>query len=50
MFFLCCCFICLLLIVSARAGVLIMEITGSDVVYMTNVRSPIANLLMLPSG
>jgi hypothetical protein len=50
MFFLCCCFICLLLIVRARAGVLIMEITGSDVVYMTNVRSPIANLLMLPSG
>jgi hypothetical protein len=32
MFFLCCCFICLLLIVSAQAGVLIMEITGSGVV------------------
>jgi hypothetical protein len=40
----------LLLIVSARAGVLIMEITGSGVVYTTNVRSLIANLLMLPSG
>ena len=49
MFFLCCCFICLLLLVSAWAGV-IMEITGSGVAYMTNVRSLIANLLMLLSG
>jgi hypothetical protein len=30
--------------------VLIMEITGSGVVYTTSVRSPLANLLMLPSG
>jgi hypothetical protein len=38
MFFLCGCFICLLLLVSAWAGV-IMEITGSGVAYMTKVRS-----------
>ena len=49
MFFLCCCFIRLLLLVSAWAGV-IMEITDSDVAYMASVRSLIANLLMLPSG
>ena len=33
--------------VAACAGVII--ITGSEVAYMANVRSPIANLLMLPS-
>jgi hypothetical protein len=49
MFFLCCCFIFLLLLVSAWAGA-IMEIAGSGVAYMTNVGSLIANLLMLPSG
>ena len=49
MFFLCCFFVCLVLLVSAWAGVII-GITGSGVAYMASNRSLIANLLMLPSG
>jgi len=49
MFFLCCFFACLMLLVSALAGAII-GITGSDVAYMASDRSLIANLLMLPSG
>ena len=49
MFFLCCFFVCLVLLVSAWAGVII-GITGNDVAYMASDRSLIANLLMLPSG
>ena len=48
MFFLCCFFVCLVLLVSAWAGAII-GITGSDVAYMDSDRSLIANLLMLPS-
>jgi len=49
MLFLCCFFICLVLLVSAWAGVIIGT-TGSDVAYTASDRSLIANLLMLPSG
>ena len=48
MLFLCCFFVCLVLLVSAWAGV-IMGITGSGVAYIASDRSLIANLLMLPS-
>ena len=42
-----CLFICLLLLVSAWA-VVIIAIAGSDAAYIASVRSLVANLLMLP--